>query len=63
MSCCGQGMTNLMSQFKTVSNTSINIKSHPHTSTSTTTTTTQQLPQNFSTFTKGGFMKFTRPSK
>lgn len=70
-SCCGQGMTNLMSQFKTATtslSTTTNVKPHPHSlqkqQTTLTHQTTQITPQTFSnTFTKGGFMKFNRPSK
>lgn len=68
--CCGQGMDNLMSQFKTATTSfsSTNLKSHPHstqqtTFSQTTMQTTQTTPQMFSTFTKGGFMKFSRPTK
>ena len=58
----------MISQFQTVSTafSSINTKQHPH-STQTITPqiqTTQITPQTFSnTFTKGGFMKFSRPTK
>jgi hypothetical protein len=67
--CCGQGMTNMMSQFKTATTSfsSTNTKPHPHNSTtqiSPQIQTTQITPQTFSnTFTRGGFMKFTRPTK
>lgn len=67
-SCCGQGMTNLFSQFKTTTN---QILQHPHgnlnkqTIQQTIQQTTQiiqpiqqQLQQNF---TRRGFTKFTRP--
>jgi hypothetical protein len=72
-SCCGQGMTNLMSQFKnttaSITNPSFTTQSthsfkqnHPHNFTQTTTT--QTTPQSFtSTFTKSGFMKFSRPTQ
>jgi hypothetical protein len=74
MSCCGQGMSNLMSQFKTTTTTITN-KPHPHSTLQTQTstfatkshphntfqTTTQTTPQLFSSsFTKGGFMKFSK---
>lgn len=60
--CCGQGMTDMMSQFKTATVSSITAKPHPHSVLQTQTT--QITPQTFSnTFTKGGFMKFTRPTK
>lgn len=70
-SCCGQGMTNMMSQFKTATTSlsSTTTKPHPHTIQTTLqmapqTQTTQITPQTFSnTFTRGGFMKFTRPTK
>ena len=71
-SCCGQGMTNLMSQFKTSTQTFTSqsvtgqsLKPHPHSSFQTTTqTTTQTMPQSFSSnFTRGGFMKFSRPTQ
>jgi hypothetical protein len=70
-SCCGQGMTNMMSQFQTASTafSSINTKQHPHSTQTSTQTitpqiqTTQITPQTFSnTFTKRGFMKFSRPT-
>ena len=72
--CCGQGVTNLMSQFKTTSTSfTTTQKDHPHnfpattprsTMTSTTTQTTQTTPQSFtSNFTKSGFTKFSRPTK
>lgn len=57
-------MTNLMSQFKT---TTQSLKPHPHSglqnkNVGIQTTTTQNIPQFFSnTFTKNGFMKFSRP--
>jgi hypothetical protein len=67
--CCGQGVSNLMSQFKTTSTslTNLSIKTHPHdfkpTSTVSPMTTTQTTPQSFTnTFTKTGFMKFSRPT-
>jgi hypothetical protein len=66
MSCCGQSMTNLISQFKAS-------KPHPHSTlqnqtsstfaskSSTFQTTTQTTPRLFSSsFTKGGFMKFSK---
>lgn len=71
-SCCGQGMTNLMSQFKTTTSSFTNssftsqptqtftssfTNKHPH---SFSTQTTQITPQSF---TAGGFMKYTRPTK
>ena len=58
-SCFGQGMTDLMSKFKSASTTITTFsKPHPH---NTTQTTTQTTPQTFSSFTKTGFMKFNRP--
>jgi len=65
-SCCGQGMTDMVSQFKTanIGFSSTNIKPHPHNSITQQIQTTQITPQTFSnTFTRGGFMKFTRPTK
>jgi hypothetical protein len=56
----------MISQFK--NSAGLN-KPHPHIVNSSTTTTTQLLPQKFtsssssSSFTKGGFMKFSRPTK
>lgn len=67
--CCGQGVTNLMSQFKTASTSfTTTQKYHPHdfaaTTSTITATTTQTTPQNFtSNFTASGFMKFSRPSQ
>jgi hypothetical protein len=63
--CCGQGVSNLMSQFKTSSTslTNLSIKTHPH-DFKPTMTTTQITPQTFTnTFTKTGFMKFTRTTQ
>lgn len=67
-SCCGQGVSNLMSQFKTTSSTLTNFstKNHPHDFKPTQTLptmiamTTQKTPQ---TFTNTGFMRFSRPTK
>jgi hypothetical protein len=68
--CCGQGVSNLMSQFKTTSTnlTTFSVKNHPHDlkpmSTMSPMTTTQTTPQTFTnTFTKTGFMKFSRPTQ
>lgn len=66
-SCCGQNMTNLVSQFKknTQTVTGQSLKPHPHSNFQTTTQpTTQTTPQSFSnSFTKRGFMKFSRPTQ
>jgi len=64
-SCCGQGMTTLVSKFKSTSLSLPNLqtKSHPH-EFKQPITTTQITPQTFSnSFTKRGFTKFTRPPK
>jgi hypothetical protein len=60
--CCGQGVSNLIYQFKTTSNnlTAFSVKNHPH---DLKPMTTQTTPQSFTnTFTKTGFMKFSRPT-
>lgn len=63
-SCCGQGMTNLFSQFKTTTN---QILQHPHgnfnkQTTQQTTQITQPIQQQLQqNFTRRGFTKFTRP--
>lgn len=67
--CCGQSVSNLMSQFKTTSTnlTAFSVKNHPHDLKPMTTMsamTTQTTPQTFTnTFTKTGFMKFSRPTQ
>jgi hypothetical protein len=61
--CCGQGVSNLMSQFKTTTSTLTNLssKNHPHDLKQVSTITTNQItPQ---TFTNTGFMRFSRPTK
>jgi hypothetical protein len=66
-SCCGQGMTNLMSQFKM---TTSQILPHPHGSSNKQTIqqtiqTTQPIIQQQlqqQNFTRRGFTKFTRPN-
>ncbi len=64
-SCCGQGMTNLLSQFKT---TTTQILPHPHGTQKTAQQTVQQTVQPImyqqlqQNFTRRGFAKFTRPN-
>lgn len=64
--CCGQGVSNLISQFKitSVSMANLNIKPHPHDSKQVSIATTQITPQTFiNTFTRNGFMKVNRLPK
>jgi hypothetical protein len=57
--CCGQGVSDLMTQFKKT--TGLTVKNHPH---DLKPMTTQITPQTFTnTFTKTGFTKFSRPAK